>query len=64
MKYLLKWAFIGYSLNLGMPNLVRLVLCVGASAAFTFALFGQGETTSAILGQVNDPTNSPVGARP
>ena len=27
---------------------------------FSFVLLGQGETTSAILGQVNDPTNAPV----
>jgi hypothetical protein len=40
-----------------MPNNWRLVLGV---MAFASLLPGQGETTSAILGQVSDPTNAPI----
>jgi len=48
---------IRYSLDLGMPNSARIIL---SAVAFSFVLWGQGETTSAILGQVNDPANAPV----
>ena len=40
-----------------MPNNWRFVLGV---MAFASLLPGQGETTSAILGQVSDPTNTPI----
>ena len=43
-----------------MPNIGRFILCAGAAAAFASVLLGQGETTSAILGQVSDPTNAPI----
>ena len=43
-----------------MPNISRFVVYAGLAAVFSSLLLGQGETTSAILGQVNDPTNAPV----
>ena len=50
----------GYITNLGMPNFGRFVFVMSAGAVFVSLLLGQGETTSAILGQVNDTSNAPV----
>src|SRR5690348_2799474 len=43
-----------------MPNFGRFVFVMSAGAVFVSLLLGQGETTSAILGQVNDTSNAPV----
>src|SRR5207247_7677466 len=49
-------------MNLGMPNLMLLALAVAVLPPD--ALWAQGETTSAIVGSVSDPTGAAIaGAR-
>ena len=47
-------------LNLGLPKLVKQLLLVTVLLGMTMLANGQGETTSAIVGTVVDPTGAPI----